>query len=1053
MVNFRDVYLKYLEVFKTKIKGEFVEDIFPEDGTKGIELKRIHTKYNQDPEALTADIIREMLRECKIKPLEISREIVIKGKSKSGFKEVIKKPDFLIESHDPNDNGFLFELEHLNKVLDKIGDKEGIEQAREWYSIKPTLVFHYDSIITNFTEWYLLKCNLNKDFSFNGEDFTILKINAWEILEIIVNRKFGMGKEYIIENLEEKKTEITNKFYNGFQERLKKLLKKSSKIEIDIEVRNYKKEKGTKDKIYEQNLIDYYRTIFSRLLFIKILKSWKLLPIDPINKIIEEDKRHWNTELRDLFFHIFNEKKETRPDEIPEEFKELPYLNGGLFRPSGIEIDNKGILRNIDLNPEAIKDIWDFFKGYNFLRETPDSSVIDSNTINPEILGYIFERSIGDERKLTGSYYTPEEITNYMVENTLFSYVIEKVNEILQKSRIKEIKTILDIDFLENPIEIYEYILNNVIKNIKICDPACGSGAFLEKVAHKLLYLYKKCYKGCGRILPYMVSEKNEKDSQMPFADVYSVKKYIIQKNIYGVDLNPSAIEICELRLWLWVIKPPEIMKYSTEDFNIPPLPNIEYNIRCGNSLIGYSRMERLIDNNSDKFLRIDDHFLSKYGSSIKDILKEKKEKIQCYYQKDESIEESKKEKIRSDINEMILDFNDQLNALLLSDYKNQEITIPLLPLDLSKIEKGREFRKKLIDKIRELNINNDLTHFKITFKKPVNIDHEKIRKIEGVTCSTTKGEEKLVKSIYPTSKFKFDYMYEHGKKPFSKFLPSLIEKWEDVDNIEFQKHVGKLDLESINPFHWVMEFSDIFDSEDSTKNGFDIIIGNPPHGNLLGDLEKEVMKIEHKYSEPNNTAEVFIERSFSQLKLFGRVGYIIPKTIGFYSSWSKIRKLILDNHLFESISDLGIAFIGVNFEQLALIVQKLSKENSPKIADNMVDISIATPLRSPNHIKKFEFQGNVLQSLMQSHNIFIFRAITDIENEIIEAIDNNSLKFREIYQDAFRGLYISDKEKEDFIIGARKWINKVPDVKRYYIKKISNIEQKKKWEKKRIRF
>lgn len=95
MVNFKEIYFEYLEKFKDKIKSEYIEKIFHKEKEKRIELKRIHTKNNQEPEALTSDIIREMLRECKIDPLDISREIVIEGMSNNVFKRVKKKPDFV----------------------------------------------------------------------------------------------------------------------------------------------------------------------------------------------------------------------------------------------------------------------------------------------------------------------------------------------------------------------------------------------------------------------------------------------------------------------------------------------------------------------------------------------------------------------------------------------------------------------------------------------------------------------------------------------------------------------------------------------------------------------------------------------------------------------------------------------------------------------------------------------------------------------------------------------------------------------------------------------
>ncbi len=150
-----------------------------------------------------------------------------------------------------------FEIEHLNKDLNIVGDGEGIEQAREWYSLKLALFNHYDSIITNFKDLYLLWCDFDK------EDFVIDQFKPWEMIEFIINRKYGEGKEYVIENHKETKNEMTNQFYNGFQERLKKLLNMSSRIEIPIEVRNYKKPKYISKEEYESDLIFYYRTLFN----------------------------------------------------------------------------------------------------------------------------------------------------------------------------------------------------------------------------------------------------------------------------------------------------------------------------------------------------------------------------------------------------------------------------------------------------------------------------------------------------------------------------------------------------------------------------------------------------------------------------------------------------------------------------------------------------------------------------------------------------------------------------------------------------------------------
>lgn len=288
------------------------------------------------------------------------------------------------------------------------------------------------------------------------------------------------------------------------------------------------------------------------------------------------------------------------------------------------------------------------------------------------VLGYILERTIGDERKKTGSYYTPEAITTYISENTIKPYVVQKVNA--KFPEMLPIKRYEDIENLSNKQEVYFYAITEVFPDIKICDPACGSGAFLEKAANILMYLYDKAYIGCGRLFKYQLKEDDNPDSQMPFPDKLSLKKHILQNNLYGVDININAIEICELRLWLWAIKLPESISETTQYFDLPALPNIEYNIRVGNSLIGHYKKERLSELGASKFHRIDEKYLSKEGSTIIDILKKKQDFIDCYYQKDEKIEESKKRQIREEINDIVNRVKDLLNDLLLKDFQNQKL-------------------------------------------------------------------------------------------------------------------------------------------------------------------------------------------------------------------------------------------------------------------------------------------------------------------------------------------------------------------------------------------
>lgn len=934
ITTFKDIYNKYLQIFKKKVKDEYIDSLFNEDKTKNIELTTAHTKEGGEPEPLTEDIIKEMFRELEINPLEITRQIRIKGKAylneldKEQKRKIrVKKPDFQIRSSDPDIHDLLFEIEHLNKSLTTEGDGEGIDQAKEWYDLDRRLYNVCDSVVTNFIEWYYIKPD-------GKGGFEIKEYKPWEMLEIIKNIKLGRGRQYILEEHDDQKQEITSKFYNQFQERIKKLLGLKSKIKMPIRIINYEKPTDLTQEEYEQNVINYYRKIFSRLLFIKIIVSWKRIKSDPISDgILKTEKRYWINELNSLFFEVFNKRPKDRSKDVMEIFKDMPYLNGGLFRPSGIEIDDVGNLTGVHLNPEAAEDIWIFFKRFDFTKDNIDDNNINDiriNTIKPEILGYILERTIGDARKKTGAYYTPETITEYIANNTIMPYIIERINN--EFKGILPIKNITDIDNLARKTEVYFYLLKKVLPKIKICDPACGSGAFLEKAADKLLYLYEKCYAGCGRLLKHHLGEDEIPDSQMPFPDRYSIKRHILQDNLYGVDINTNAIEICELRLWLWAIKLPGELEGALEYARLPALPNIEYNIRCGNSLIGYHEKERISTIGTEKFQRIDEKYLSESGSAIIDVLKQKQQLIGCYYEKDERIEEFRKIQIRQDIDNIVNDFKDNLNNLIVSDFQNQKIIVPLTPIYMKNYTNLKNFRKRFQDLLSELNKNNDLTYFKINFREPVSIDYKKIRSIDGIRCSL-KRDTKNVLSIYPSSSFNFKYYSEYGNKPFSKFLLSLDIIWEDVDNIEFKKAIGLADILQLNPFYWIMEFPDVF-FRKSDFNGFDIIIGNPPF--VRADTEDEWFLTQRNLLEQLPSYEdlwekwdifvAFIERSVKHLlKNKGYFGFVVSDAICTVKYSKKLRNGIQENYkipLIDYFEDFNV-FKGIGINPILLFVKK----------------------------------------------------------------------------------------------------------------------------------
>ena len=149
ITTFKEIYNKYLQIFKNKIKDEYIDSLFNEDKTKNIDLTTAHTKEGGEPEPLTEDIIKEMFRELEVNPLEITRQIHIKGKAylnkfekEQKRKVKIKKPDFQIRSSDPEIHDLLFEIEHLNKSLKTKGDGEGI-YSLECFHIKFLKIVKY----------------------------------------------------------------------------------------------------------------------------------------------------------------------------------------------------------------------------------------------------------------------------------------------------------------------------------------------------------------------------------------------------------------------------------------------------------------------------------------------------------------------------------------------------------------------------------------------------------------------------------------------------------------------------------------------------------------------------------------------------------------------------------------------------------------------------------------------------------------------------------------------------------------------------------------------
>lgn len=292
--------------------------------------------------------------------------------------------------------------------------------------------------------------------------------------------------------------------------------------------------------------------------------------------------------------------KENKANELLERFKEVPFLNGGLFecldsletRPDGKneqtyvdgfsrESKRRAYVPNalfFQLKQEKKEGLLHILKRYNFTIEENSPNDVEV-ALDPELLGKVFENLLGvfnpetsdTARHETGSFYTPREIVNYMVDQSLKDYIKTKVNEISQENldALFEAENNLSISLSESICEK----IKNALRTVKVLDPACGSGAFPMGVLNRIVDIYK------------LLSSENNLDSKT----IYNFKKDIIENCIYGVDIQPIAVQISKLRFFISLIC--EQKKDKDEDnFGYYPLPNLETKFVAANTLIHLKR-------------------------------------------------------------------------------------------------------------------------------------------------------------------------------------------------------------------------------------------------------------------------------------------------------------------------------------------------------------------------------------------------------------------------------------------------------------------------------
>jgi len=406
----------------------------------------------------------------------------------------------------------------------------------------------------------------------------------------------GDDKNITLDQLEEAFSieRVTKEFFEKYRELFYRTNEALEEIlKIDDRIRAEFEEKDIKTS-------DFAKKLLGQIVFLYFLQKkgwfgvdrdddWGTGPKDFLRRLF--DKKYtkydnfFNDILEPLFYSALRIDRSSNDDYYDKFNCKIPFLNGGLFDPindydwvhTDIEIDN-GIFSNSEVNNNGDKGtgILDIFDRYNFTVKE-DEPLEKEVAVDPEMLGKVFENLLEiKDRKSKGTYYTPREIVHYMCQQSLINYLTIGIEEDLSKDDIEilikdgehldgnnadSINTLQD---LPASIKRNSELLEKKLCEIKVCDPAVGSGAFLVGMMSEIV-------KTRNVLSRYLGKSKKI---------VYEYKRECIENSLYGVDIDKGAVEICKLRLWLSLIVDEEDIK------QIKPLPNLDYKIISANSLM-----------------------------------------------------------------------------------------------------------------------------------------------------------------------------------------------------------------------------------------------------------------------------------------------------------------------------------------------------------------------------------------------------------------------------------------------------------------------------------
>ena len=446
--------------------------------------------------------------------------------------------------------------------------------------IRPYLGYGFDAALAVFndgTNWRLsLICDLKEDATSTkrftyvfGDEKAYYKtpVSRFVDLQKKANEFLEIKKAFSVEALSDDFFAAYRRQYAEFVKFLtgKEYVKKGNKW-VEQETGEPDVQYFTSFKKDDKLVRDYIKKMMGRIVFLYFLQSkgWLAGNLHYMHDLFYDASDEVKGDFLDkvlepMFFGLLNTKPEDRSSAplvngvgvkyIPNA-DEIPYLNGGLFQQEKIdEVES--------VFPAGMfQSLFDFFDSYNFTIDENDPNDAEVG-VDPEMLGKIFENLLEDNKD-KGAFYTPKEIVRYMCQESLTAYLQTGIDDAEVKEHIANYVKTNDVEELGGASSELAMSIDQKLIDVKICDPAIGSGAFPMGLLREL-YACRKSIE--------IFEEDNAAD----------IKRHIIQNNIYGVDIEKGAVDIARLRFWLALI---------IDEKEPMPLPNLDFKIMQGNSLL-----------------------------------------------------------------------------------------------------------------------------------------------------------------------------------------------------------------------------------------------------------------------------------------------------------------------------------------------------------------------------------------------------------------------------------------------------------------------------------